>query len=130
ANPGEDTHRVHVGMLTLAWTHAHGGIALEQFDVVEALLRRIEEVPELQVLIEVHEILSGRMGENWVGMARFAALALDRRLRGQHAFSCTAAGVFCSLKPGSLPIPEFVLEVVYTIDPPGRIHTLRQLRRS
>src|SRR6185503_5685315 len=60
----QDAYRIHVRELALARPHAHGGIALEQLDIVEALLRRISKILKLQVYIEINEVLSARMVEN------------------------------------------------------------------
>ena len=77
----EDADGIHVGVLALGRPHADGGVALEQLDVVEALLRRVEEILELQILVEVDEVLPLRMINDRIGMARAPAVA-DRRLTG------------------------------------------------
>jgi hypothetical protein len=69
---GQDAQPVHVGVLALAGAHAVGGEALEQLDVVEALLHGVAEILELQVFVEIDEVLAGRViddGPGWLGLS-------------------------------------------------------------
>src|SRR5579871_2536653 len=69
-DPRQNADRVSVGGLALARPHAVGGVALHQLGAVEALLRRVDEVLVLDVLVQIHEALLGRVWEDGVGMAR------------------------------------------------------------
>jgi hypothetical protein len=66
---GQDAQPVHVGVLALAGAHAVGGEALEQLDVVEALLHGVAEILELQVFVEIDEVLAGRVIDDGPGVA-------------------------------------------------------------
>ena len=50
--------RVHVRMLALRGPHADGAVALEQFARIEAFLRGVLQVLDLQILVEVDEVLA------------------------------------------------------------------------
>ena len=101
---------MHVGVLALARAHADSGVALQQLDVVEALLHGIEEVLELQVLIEVDEVLAARMRKDRIGMARSAALRLCDRRR-ERAQTNVGGG----LQTRALAVTQLLVQVVDTV---------------
>src|SRR6266480_137208 len=75
ANPAEDAQGIHVGMLSLARTHADGGKALQQLAAVESLLAGVLQILNREVLIEVDELSAAWMAEDRKGVRR----ALERR---------------------------------------------------
>ena len=85
---------------SLPWLgpHPHRAVALEQFDAVVAFLVGIDKIRQVQILVEIHEVLFARMGENRIAMA--GGLSHRRRERG-HLASAVAGVVRCP-KPGQL----------------------------
>ena len=97
---GQDPHRVHVGQLALARPHPHGAVALEQFDAVVAFLMRIDEIRQVQILVEIHEVLLARMGENRIAVAE----SFSPRRRGCRHFAVAVTSVVRGPQPGDPPV--------------------------
>ena len=88
AHARQDAQRIHVRMLALRRAHADGAVALQQFARIEALLRRVLEVLDLQILVEIDEVLAAGMIDD------------RERVRGQRRAARDDRGIVPRAEPG------------------------------
>jgi len=110
---------VHVRVLALARAHPEGRVALQQLDAVEALLRGVFQILQLQVLVEVTKFLPRgceTIGQAWLGhcVSRSTASAPHGR---------TGAARSGQARPPAVGEPA--LEARTPIDPPAGEYPLR-----
>jgi hypothetical protein len=122
---GEDAQRRHVRMLALARAHADGREALQQLDVVVALLHGVFEVLQLQVFVEIDEILAIRMGDDGPGVRR--GFGFRRHVA---ASALAEAGMRRGVAAGAPAIGHARLHAVGAIHPATGEHALGQHIRA
>src|ERR1700676_5313585 len=101
-------------MLALRGTHAHRAIALEQLAGIESLLRRVFQVLDLQILVEVDEVLALRVIDDGKAMRGTAGAARDE-LSARHAES----GMRRGLRSRTPAVGQARLGVVDPVEAPG-----------
>ena len=109
-------------MLALAGSHAQGRVAFQQLGAVESLLDAVPDVVQLNVLVEVHEILAPRVGNDRVGMAEGRSPPLGRRRCFGRGFS----QVCRRLPAGAAAVLELVPQGINPVDPAGGKDPRRQ----
>src|SRR5579871_2712530 len=67
---GENPQRIHVGMLSLARSHANRGEALQKLAVVEPFLTGVLQIPQLEIFVKVDKFLAVRMGKDGIRVCR------------------------------------------------------------
>src|SRR5258706_13700299 len=112
-------------MLALRGTHAHRTIALEQFARIESFLRRVFQIFDLQVVVEVDEVLGKRVIEDGKAMRGAARAARDDR-----AVRRAVAGMSGGLRSCAPAVGEPRFEVVDAVHSAGRENSRRRLRRD
>ncbi len=85
----DDADGVEVGVAALARAEAFGRVALDELNVVVAVLHRVDDVLGLQVLVEVDEVLAALRGEDRIGVGDRTGERVFGRREARHA-ACPA----------------------------------------
>src|SRR5205807_1075227 len=99
-------------------------VALQQFDVVVALLVSVHEVSQVKVLVEVDEVLLFLVAEDRVRMAR----RRPRMFRSVWNGAVKATEEASRFQAGASAVGNLVVEVKDAVDPSRREHPLGERR--